>query len=253
MSESDLKVRAGTPAKDEERRKEKFVELFKSCPIPENELLFQLGLFMKRKHFSRLLYIQELYQKILNVHGVVMEFGVRWGQNLALFESLRGIYEPYNYSRKIIGFDTFEGFPSVHAKDGSDTSIREGSYSVTEGYENFLSELLELHEQESPIGHIKKFELVKGDATVESANYLERNPHTIVALAYFDMDVYEPTLKCLEAIRPYLTKGSVLGFDELAAEWFPGETVALREALGLDSFRIQRVPYMPHCAFLVIE
>ena len=172
MSESDLKVRAGTPARDEERRKEKFLELFKSCPIPENELLFQLGLFMKRKHFSRLLYIQELYQKILNVHGVVMEFGVRWGQNLALFESLRGIYEPYNYSRKIIGFDTFEGFPSVHAKDGSDTAIREGSYSVTEGYENFLSELLELHEQESPIGHIKKFELVKGDAKVESVNYL---------------------------------------------------------------------------------
>ena len=52
----------------------------------------------------------ELYQKILNVHGVVIEFGTRWGQNLALFESFRGMYEPYNHFRKIIGFDTFEGF-----------------------------------------------------------------------------------------------------------------------------------------------
>ena len=31
-----------------------------------------------------------------------MEFGVRWGQNLALFESFRGIYEPYNYSVELL-------------------------------------------------------------------------------------------------------------------------------------------------------
>lgn len=42
-----------------------------------------------------------------------MEFGVRWGQNLALFESFRGIYEPYNYNRKIVGFDelNYNKFP----------------------------------------------------------------------------------------------------------------------------------------------
>ena len=39
-----------------------------------------------------------------------MEFGVRWGQNLITLNNLRGIYEPFNHSRKIIGFDTFEGF-----------------------------------------------------------------------------------------------------------------------------------------------
>ena len=61
-----------------------------------------------------------------------MEFGVRWGQNLVTLSNLRGIYEPFNYSRKIIGFDTFEGFPSVHEKDGTHQSIEKGAFNVTE-------------------------------------------------------------------------------------------------------------------------
>ena len=36
--------------------------------------------------------------------GVIVEFGVWLGHDLALFESLRGVYEPYNYTRRIIGF-----------------------------------------------------------------------------------------------------------------------------------------------------
>ena len=39
-----------------------------------------------------------------------MEFGVEWGSTLSLLIKLRSIHEPYNYSRKIIGFDTFSGF-----------------------------------------------------------------------------------------------------------------------------------------------
>jgi len=76
----------------------------------------------------------DLYRRALDVHGVVMEFGVRWGSNLALFQSLRGIYEPYNYTRKIIGFDTFAGFPSVSEQDGDDAVIAPGAYGVSEGY-----------------------------------------------------------------------------------------------------------------------
>ena len=37
---------------------------------------------------------------------MVIEFGVRWGANLGLFQSLRGMYEPFNYNRKIVGFET---------------------------------------------------------------------------------------------------------------------------------------------------
>ena len=44
-----------------------------------------------------------MYRKIL-------EFGTRFGHNLVVFENLRAIYEPFNKTREIVGFDTFEGY-----------------------------------------------------------------------------------------------------------------------------------------------
>ncbi|WP_027722773.1 crotonobetainyl-CoA--carnitine CoA-transferase [Maridesulfovibrio zosterae] len=228
-------------------------ELFGNSPIPQQEMLQNLGLYINRKSLSRLLFLHELYKKIIDVHGVVMEFGVRWGQTLSLFTSLRGIYEPYNYNRKLIGFDTFEGFLEPNRKDGNARRICKGNYSVTKDYEGYLADLLDYHEQESPISHIQKYSLIKGDASVKITEYLDKNPETIVALAYFDFDLYKPTYDCLKAIRPHLTKGSVIGFDELNDSNFPGETLALKEILGLDSFSIKRMPYCPMSSYIVIE
>jgi hypothetical protein len=228
-----------------------FYQLFKQSPLPEGELLSNLGLYVNRQTLSRILFMHELYQKIVNVHGIIMEFGVRWGQNLALFESFRGIYEPYNYNRKIVGFDTFAGFPELNAKDGE--LVAKGDYGVTDNYEVYLERILQYHESESPIPHKKKFELVKGDACITIDEYLRQQPETIVALAYFDFDIYLPTHKCLEAIRDRLTKGSVLAFDELNCPEFPGETLAVKEVLGLDRYAIRRSPLNPLCSYLVIE
>jgi hypothetical protein len=238
---------------DEISRRKKFLELFKSSPIPDNEILANLGLFMKRQDMSGILFKNEVYKKILDVHGIVVEFGVRWGQNLALFESFRGIYEPFNHSRRIVGFDTFEGFPSVHKKDGNAGIISKGAYPVTAGYKNYLEEVLNYHEQESPISNIRKYDLIKGDAVVEIKKYLAGNPETIIALAYFDFDIYKPTKECLKAIIKHLTKGSIIVFDQLNVHHFPGETLALKEVLGLDKFCIRRCPYSSVVSYIVIE
>ncbi len=252
MEGNDLKVVNRSSAKESEVRKH-FLDLFKKCPIPENELLANLGLFLNRQTLARIIFMHELYQKIINVHGIVVEFGVRWGQNLALFESFRGIYEPYNYSRKIVGFDTFEGFASLSQEDGRHDIITPHAYSVTAGYDEYLKRVLEYHEQESPIAHIQKFELVKGDAGSTIEKYLQDNPETIIALAYFDFDIFEPTAKCLEVIKGHLTKGSILGFDELNCHHFPGETLALKKVLGLDRYRIMRSPTNPLPSYIVVE
>ena len=71
-----------------------------------------LAVTLKRQTLSRLLYWDQLYRQILEKPGVICEFGVQWGASLAQLINLRGIYEPYNISRLIYGFDTFEGFAS---------------------------------------------------------------------------------------------------------------------------------------------
>ena len=95
--------------------------------------------------------------------------------------------------------------------------------------------------------------MVQGDATQKIHEYLSSHPETIISLAYFDFYIYTPTKACLEAILPYLTKGSVLAFDKLNCPEFPGETLALREVLGLDRYAIQRDPSNPLNSYLVID
>ncbi|MDP3014301.1 MAG: TylF/MycF/NovP-related O-methyltransferase [Candidatus Subteraquimicrobiales bacterium] len=252
MIQTDIRT-LGHSSEKETSLRETFFNLYKECPLPQTEILTNLGLFLNRQTLSRILFMNLLYQKIIDVHGIIIEFGVRWGQNLALFESFRGMYEPFNYNRKIVGFDTFEGFPSTDAKDGKHAIASAGAYAVTDKYEEYLEQILDYHEHESPLPHIKKYELVKGDATVEVDKYMERNPETIIALAYFDFDIYQPTKKCLEAIKDRLTKGSVIGFDELNCHEFPGETTAFKEVFGLDRFRIMRYPLCPTTSYVVID
>jgi hypothetical protein len=231
--------------------RDRFFELFRSCPIPQNELLSNLGLFMNGPALSRLLFMNELYQNILSVHGSIMEFGVRWGQNLALWSECRAMYEPYNHNRKIIGFDTFEGFPSVHEKDRGFAEA--GDYAVVSQYEDYLKQILDYHEKANPVPHIKKYELVKGDASVQLEKYLKENPETIIAMAYFDFDIYEPTKVCLELIQSHLTRGSVIGFDELNRHDFPGETLAVKEVLGLNKYKIIRSRYSRGNSYVIID
>lgn len=230
-----------------------FSDLLKQAPLPQDEILANLGLFLTSKTLSRLLFFYEMYQKLQYTHGVVMEFGVRWGQTLSLLSALRGIFEPFNRHRKIIGFDTFEGFKGVSETDGTNHSCKEGSFSVTENYEDFLDKILHLQEQLNPIGHLKKYELIKGDVGLTLPDYLTAHPETIVSMAIFDVDIYKPTVEALRAIQPCLAKGSILVFDELCDDIFPGETVALKEVLGLNNCRIQRLPMTSRISFMEIE
>jgi hypothetical protein len=71
------------------------LDLMQASPIPENELLTHLPLFLPRKVLSGIFALNEIYQTILGVCGDVFDFGTRWGTNMALFMNLRGIHEPY--------------------------------------------------------------------------------------------------------------------------------------------------------------
>jgi len=249
----EIKVKTLASSKEQEGRIAA-AAAFRNCPIPDQELLANVGIFQKRQDFTKQLFFNALYEEhILKSHGVIMEFGVRWGQNLVTLNNLRGLHEPFNYNRKIIGFDTFSGFPSVDQKDGNHTSVHEGSFAVTENYKEYLDTMLSFHEGESPLSHIKKNTLVQGDAVVELKKYLAIHPETIIAFAWFDFDIYEPTLECLKMIRPYLSKGSVVGFDELNDPGFPGETVALKEVFGLNNIQLRRNKFSGMQSYFVLE
>lgn len=229
------------------------LKCLKNSPLPDDQLLDNIALFVDSKKLARMLFMDHIYKQILEVQGVVFEFGTRWGPNAAQFAALRGIYEPFNRHRKIVAFDTFTGFPSVAAQDGTSELMKPGHLFTSEKYEKYLEHVLSIHESLNPLAHIRKFEVCKGDASHELKDYLDRNPHTIISLAYFDFDIYEPTKKCLELILPRLTKGSVVGFDELNDPDSPGETVALMETVGLQNIRLKRYRYASRVSYYIVE
>lgn len=241
-------------ASDEQAAARKELErLYRESPLPLDELLVNPGLYIRSSVLAKMLYIDEIYRASLGVPGIVMEFGAWWGQNLVLFANLRAVYEPYDYARKIIGFDTFTGYTAPAPQDGDNDLVAEGRYSVTPGYVDYLTSLMDYHETENTMGHVTKYELVAGDASAETARYLKRHPETIISLAYFDMQLYEPTKACLEAIKPHLVKGSVIAMDELNSEEFPGETIAFNEAIGLDTYPIHKSRYLPDRTYFIVE
>jgi len=161
------------PSKQEEAARFALRSLFERRPIPDADLLDHLELFLRPQRIAELLALSDVYQRILDVHGVVMEFGVRWGRHLSVFSGLRATLEPSNFYRRIVGFDTFAGFKGVDVADGLSARVHEGAMSVTSGYEAYLGEVLALHELESPLSHIRRFELCKGDAPAALEAYLE--------------------------------------------------------------------------------
>lgn len=229
-----------------------FTRLLKETTIPDDELLANLGVFLTSKTLSRVLFFNEIYKKIVNTHGIVVECGVRWGQTLSLLSALRGIYEPFNRHRRIVGFDTFAGFVGMDEKDGANCKCTDGSFSVTKGYEETLGGIMRAQEALNPISHLEKFELVKGDGSKTIPSYLERHPETVISLAIFDFDIYKPTKDALEALKPYFVKGTVLVFDELCDDIFPGETVALREVFDTTQLRVERLPITARVSYVVL-
>ncbi len=210
-------------------------------------------LFSNRVTLSRALYFNERYKGIVGIPGMICEFGVLYGGNLSLLINLRGIYEPYHYLRRIVGFDTFTGF----THDLIDAELKRGwsagDYSTPEGYEDVLHQILTAQEANSPISHLQKFELVKGDVTNTFDTWLDNNPSAIIAMAIFDMDVYAPTKHVLDRVLDRIPKGGMLCFDELNFPAFPGETIALRETLGLTNLRLRHDPHNPARSWCIIE
>ena len=236
----------------EQKNREELSLLLKSNPIDKKELIDNLGLFLNTKNFSRMLFFYEIYKKFLEVEGCIMEFGVRWGQNLALLTAIRAMLEPYNIKRKIIGFDTFEGFVGTGKEDGKKTFYEKGGLNLPKNYETYLNNILEVQEKFNPISHVKKFEIIKGDASKTLKKYLSKEKQTIVAFAFFDMDIYKPTKDCLKILNNYVTKGSIIAFDELNCDYAKSVTNALKEVFDLKTIEIKRISHISKISYFKV-
>ena len=162
------------------------------------------------------------------------------------------ILEPSNLTRRIYGFDTFEGFPSVSEKDKSENSdhIKTGDLAANTFEE--ICGLSKIYDSTRYLGHVEKVKLIKGDATKTIPEFVENNPHLLISLLFLDFDLYEPTKKALESFVPLMPKGAIIAFDELDNPLWPGETQAMLEYFDDKQLELVRLPFDPYIGFAKI-
>lgn len=227
----------------EKEVRERLTKLLTETPMPPVYLIDNLPVYLRRHQLADLLTMDALYRMLVDLPGVIMEFGVLHGRHLATLAALRGIHEPYNSFRRIIGFDTFTGFPDLSEIDQVSPSAAVGRFAVPRDEVDHLREVLAAHEAGDPVSHVQRTFVVQGDVRETVPRYLAENPETVIGLAFFDLDLYEPTRDVFEAIRPHLVRGSIIAFDELGHPRWPGVTAALRETLGLENLRLRQLPH----------
>lgn len=217
------------------------------------EKLENFAKYVPRQSLTQLLNRYEIFKRVLQVQGSVVECGVLFGGGLMAWAQLSAILEPMNHQRRIIGFDTFSGFVDIAAEDRAGTSsyLRPGEYAV-DSYDD-LRKAAALFDANRVLGHIPKVELVKGDISETLPAYLERNPHTVVSLLYADLDLFEPTKAALEHLVPRMPKGAIIAFDQLNSSAWPGETLAVLQTIGIRNLRIERLPFETARCFAVLD
>src|SRR5437016_495495 len=73
--------------------------------------------YVPRQTITRFLVRYEIFKKIINIQGSIVEIGVLDGGSLLSWAQFSAIFEHLNYQRKIIGFDMYGDKPAAGEKD----------------------------------------------------------------------------------------------------------------------------------------
>jgi hypothetical protein len=226
--------------------------IFNECSDPVEIKLENFPKYVRRNHLKRFLAMYELFKLAMPVKGSVVECGVFRGFGVMTWAKLSAMLEPENLTRRIYGFDTFDGFPTVGKKDKSGFADPQVGELKSSSYDE-LQQLITEYDRDRFLGHMPKVELVKGDITKSAPEFIESHPHLVVSLLFIDCDLYDPTKAALETFMPRMPKGAIVAFDELDNPIWPGETLAALDCKALSGLRLRRFEWDPYISYAIIE
>lgn len=155
-----------------------------------------------------------------NRNDLFLEFGVFRGESINIFSKILKIK-----NLEIYGFDSFEGLEE-------DWNMNE--YNPTGTFS--------LNKKKPNVPH--NANLIQGKVQDTLDEFLNKNKEKKIIFSHMDMDTYTPTKFTLLKIKPFLTKGSILLFDQFYGypNWQNHEFKAFKEV-----FKDEEYKYIAFC------
>ena len=252
MNKESVQLEGGFRSKADHQEMAQLEKCFVRNPAGCSQKINNFPLYARRAALTRFLVLYELFKKVLHIKGSIVECGVFRGFGLMTWSKLSAILEPTNLTRRVYGFDSFEGFPSVSGEDKSQVDAEIASGGLYADSHEELIELIGIDDSTRYLGHIGKTSLIKGDACQTIPNFIEENTQILVSLLFLDFDLFEPTKVALEEFVPRMPKGSILAFDELDNPLWPGETMAMLKYYKGNNPKIQRLEFDPYVGYIEV-
>ena len=157
--------------------------------------------------FSKILSRYELFRRVVDVPGDIVECGVFKGAGLLYWAKLIQIFNPLSL-RRVVGFDAFSGFPAATEADKRFAAemCAEAAWEGTDP-----DALLEAARS---CGVAHRVELVRGDAVATIPSWAAANPGLRIALLNLDFDTAAPTRAALEGLYDRVVPGGIVICDE---------------------------------------
>lgn len=184
---------------------------------------------------SKILSHYELFKKVSTVPGAIVECGVFKGISLSRFAMFRNLFgNPF--SKKIIGFDTFDTFPQTMYEP--DKKLREKFINEAGKLSISVEQMTKVLEHK---GCNKFVELIPGDICETIPIYVKEHPELKISLLNLDVDIYEPSIVVLDCLYPRVEKGGIILLDDYGV--FPGETKAVDDYFKDKDVLIQKLQF----------
>ena len=197
---------------------------------------------------GKLLGQYELYKKIINLPGSIVECGVFKGVSLTRWMTFRYVLET-SESRKVIGFDAFGDFPIEGLTRADDVSFA-STHDDESGGPGISKEMLETCLSQKGFTN---FELIKGDVANSLPEYFMTHDYERISLLHLDMDVYKPTKLALSLLIDRIVPGGLVVIDDYGT--VSGATDAIDEFISEYAgreFTLERAPYYKIPAFITV-
>lgn len=154
----------------------------------------------------------------VTVDGLFLEFGTYKGNSI-------NILAKYLPQQQFYGFDSFEGLPESWTP-----GCRTGAFSLN-----------------GKLPAVRKnVALIKGFFDKSLPPFVDQYKDQKVAFLHIDCDLYSSTKTILELLKPMLTSGTVICFDEYYnyPEWLEGEYKAFTEFTATNNIEFEYLGYI---------